>query len=462
MAGPAAGNYTSNGAPVGLAHHRTSTNKGGATPTDNLLTQSVKEPGTTFQPADIVVAGAIAVDHACDYVPPRESPDSIYPEPRTSNPAHITQSVGGVGRNVAIAAHYFNPHVLFCSAIAIDVAGEVVGHDLESHGLSSTGLKHFEDMIAVKTDIDVNFQATLKEVTTVSTAQYVAVNDSKKDLSVAMADVSILEKIRPYLITAQWIKPIQKYPKWLVLDTNWAPSGIATWLSGAQSMGATKVAVDPVSAPKSVRLFSREVVNLESPPVFPHHKIHVLAPNRHELIAMNDAARSNGIFETKAWWSVIDSLGIPAAGARAAYDSLVGKALVDGGVPQMSVQLLPLCPCIVVKLGEEGVLVTELLHTKDDRLRSAEEAKWIVSRSDGTSEIGGIHMRLFPATKIPSEQIKSVNGVGDTFLGTLVAGLAKNGRRVQDLIDVAQAASRLTLQSTDSVSERLVELKDAL
>jgi len=37
---------------------------------------------------------------------------------------------------------------------------------------------------------------------------------------------------------------------------------------------------------------------------------------------------------------------------------------------------------------------------------------------------GGVYMRLFPPVEVV-EDIVSVNGVGDTFLGVLVVGLAK-------------------------------------
>jgi pseudouridine-5'-phosphate glycosidase/pseudouridine kinase len=64
---------------------------------------------------DIVVLGSIALDLSCDYTPKGKGPGDItyskkktfdvVPEMHTSNIATITQSVGGVGHNVALAAH---------------------------------------------------------------------------------------------------------------------------------------------------------------------------------------------------------------------------------------------------------------------------------------------------------------------------------------------------------------------
>lgn len=71
-------------------------------------------------------------------------------------------------------------------------------------------------------------------------------------------------------------------------------------------------------------------------------------------------------------------------------------------------------------------------------------------------------MRLFPAVEeVEVEDIVSVNGVGDTFCGTVVAGLAsKQGRgRVEDFIDIAQRAAVLTLKSKEAVSPGLGTLR---
>lgn len=63
-------------------------------------------------------------------------------------------------------------------------------------------------------------------------------------------------------------------------------------------------------------------------------------------------------------------------------------------------------------------------------------------------------MRLFKAAEIvPEDEVVSVNGVGDTFLGALMALLARNkGSNVEDHIDAAQRASVLTLKSSEAVS----------
>jgi pseudouridine-5'-phosphate glycosidase/pseudouridine kinase len=55
---------------------------------------------------DMLVFGSLASDLMCDYNPLVHSKDSASPALYTSNPATITQSAGGVGYNVALAAKY--------------------------------------------------------------------------------------------------------------------------------------------------------------------------------------------------------------------------------------------------------------------------------------------------------------------------------------------------------------------
>lgn len=67
------------------------------------------------------MAGSVAVDLSCDYNPYKKSDTS--PQLNTSNPAKISQSVGGVGHNVALAAHRASEkaRVKFCSLVGDDM-----------------------------------------------------------------------------------------------------------------------------------------------------------------------------------------------------------------------------------------------------------------------------------------------------------------------------------------------------
>lgn len=76
-------------------------------------------------PVDVVVYGSVAIDLSCDYAPLSEksvSPsENISPHLHTSNIASITPSIGGVGHNVALAAHLVGGSVRLHSLVADDL-----------------------------------------------------------------------------------------------------------------------------------------------------------------------------------------------------------------------------------------------------------------------------------------------------------------------------------------------------
>jgi len=87
--------------------------------------QSAKAPSepnfVVESQADVLVAGGVAVDLSCDFTKPRSGDGS--PKLRTSNPASINQCIGGVGHNIALAAHRSSSRirVKFCSLVGDDM-----------------------------------------------------------------------------------------------------------------------------------------------------------------------------------------------------------------------------------------------------------------------------------------------------------------------------------------------------
>ncbi|KAI4736170.1 IdgA domain protein [Aureobasidium sp. EXF-12298] len=406
----------------------------------------------------VFVAGALAVDFSCDFAP-ISSAAGKQPVLHTSNPAKINQSLGGVAHNVARAANLVGDPVRLCSAVGDDLSGKAALDALTTEGLEGTGIK-------------------IREAR--STAQYVAVNDASKDLVIAMADMNILDEPaahpgQPSTTTSTssdtlndfWLPQLQQSkPTHLVLDANWQPSSLSRWLKAAKSISA-HVSFEPVSTAKATKIFQ---LPRQTPlQTFPNASIHLSTPNSMELSAMYAAASSLGFFERQDWWAVIDALGIPSTGARVAMTMATNSTLVDAGIPQQTIQLLPFIPTICVKLGADGVLLTQILPAGDPRLQDPASSPYILSRCfnlpEESSGVGGVYMRLFPAAeKVDEKDIVSVNGVGDTFLGTIVAGLAKRGKdaKIEELVDIAQKAAVLTLKSKEAVSPELSSLRSML
>lgn len=416
--------------------------------------QHITTESTQPQKTEVLVAGSLAIDLACDYTPFDNERAQIAPLPHTSNPGIISQSLGGVGHNVALAASYIGSEVLFCSVVADDLSGRAALATLEKEGLSNAGIQ------------------VLPATSGARTAQYVAINDAKKDLLIAMADMGIVELSEQQLdLEGFWEPLIQRSkPDWVVIDANWRPEVIAKWSSIARKNGS-RVAFEPVSTAKSRRLFGHDASGAGAAigpgNTIPNNVVSLACPNRLELAAMYSAAREALLFDSPGWWDIIDSMGLSPTGSRERLVYATSAALVDEGLPQQSIQLLPFIPCLITKLGDAGALLTQLLPPGDPRLTDPESAPYILARASASAEatFGGVYMRLFPpaATLAPNEVV-SVNGAGDTLLGVVIAGLAKAGSaaRIEDILPVAQEASRRTLTSAGGVSRELVDLRSSL
>ncbi|KAL8952345.1 MAG: hypothetical protein Q9222_001756 [Ikaeria aurantiellina] len=393
--------------------------------------------------ATIVVAGSLAIDLACDFLPAKGATSPVSPQLHTSNPAKITQHLGGVGLNVATAIKHLGTNVQLCSVTGDDEAGATVRTMLAAKGFAMSGI--------------------IQEPSA-RTSQYVAVNDGQKNLVLAMADMSLMETCADE-VEEVW-KPLieRSKPRWLVLDANWNPSALKQWIMHARAVGA-RIAYEPVSVAKSRRLFvSTPTIDFDLG-VLPNHTISLATPNHLELASMHTAAQEAGILERDDWWQVVDAMGLSSSGSRDKLAAITSDSLVNDGIPQQSIQLLPLIPTILTKLGNKGILITQMLRPGDDRLTSPAHSRFVLSRADpGHPTIGGVYMKLLPsAEQVPTAQIVSVNGVGDTFLGVIIAGLAKeNPRTLADIVDIAQQGSVMTLKNMEAVSPEIAKLKEKL
>ena len=176
--------------------------------------------------ADVVSAGSLAIDLACTYKPESQSTEIRVPQLATSNPAVITQSLGGVGQNVARAMHYLGTSVRLCCAVGEDAAGFAALEMLKKSGMQVAGVQQISGGAR--------------------TGQYVAVNDAKKDLVLGMADMDIQELVSEEF-DKMWKPQLELVrPQWLVIDSNWSPQALRKWITTGKTLGA-KIAFEPVS-----------------------------------------------------------------------------------------------------------------------------------------------------------------------------------------------------------------------
>lgn len=151
---------------------------------------------------NLLVIGSIAVDLSCD------SAKAV--ALHTSNPSRITESLGGVGNNVATAAHYVGARVRLVSAVGRDLSGDWALGKIKDVGLDPSGIQ----ILVGK-----------------STARYVAVNGSDGEMSVASADMSIFEDLDPTWWKAQLAN---SSPAWICLDGNLSADTIGAILEEAK------------------------------------------------------------------------------------------------------------------------------------------------------------------------------------------------------------------------------------
>lgn len=423
---------------VGEFHHSRKVSQ----PPSKSDTGSASQSAAIVPPkTDIIIAGSLASDLMCDYAPFSHSELDPQPVMGTSNPARFGSSIGGVGHNVAYAAHLAGASVVLSSAVANDPSGRSLLTGLERNGMTTSGI-------------------TILDTSEASTAQYVAVNDARKDLVLAMSDFSILS-CSSLESVEHWTSMIAAHePEWVVVDGNWSPAIFSRIVSAAKAAGKP-VAWEPVSTHKTTRILQQASRIIRPETVWPHHLIDLASPNAVELDTMWATASKSLLFESESWWHIIDQLGLPSAGARDRFLQVTDAHLVDQGVPQRTIQLLPFIPCIITKLGPNGCLLTQLLKHGDARLTDPDYAPYILSRSTyQNTNVGGVYMRLFPSAEVvPEAEVISVNGVGDTMLGVLMAGLVrKKGAHVEDVIPIAQRAAIKTLRSNDSVSRSVRDL----
>ena len=373
-----------------------------------------------------------------DYAPFAGSSAPVDPAAHTSNPAIINQTLGGVAHNIAKAAHLLGAAVQLHSVVGDDLSGRAALGQLENEGMSTGGIE------------------TLSQPS--RTAQYVAINNADKDLTLAMADMKILETIPPPTIT-HMLEKISAPPKLLVLDANFDADTLHKYLAIGRSSPATTTIFEPVSTAKALRIFPSTPDHNTSHPI-PHPIADIITPNELELAALHNHAYSLGFFDHPTWFAAIDALGIPPSGLRVPLAVTTTPAIVDAGIPQQAIKLLPFFPTILTKLGPNGVLLTQLLKADDPVLTSADESQYVLARcKTGDNKIGGLYVRLYPTEKVlKEEEVVSVNGIGDTFVGAMAAGLVQ-GRRVQDVVSFAQKAATLSLKSKESVSPELKNLK---
>ena len=405
---------------------------------DNLFASHTMEE---LVPADILAVGSTVVDMSFTYDPPQGSSDPLRPVNGSSNPANFSQCSGGTAYNMALAAHYAGASVLLSTVVADDFLGDFLLREMERVGLSTAAVVKLS-----------------KE--TARTGTYTGNYDTSKSLIFGMADISLMEH-STFRDEGYWQSLITKVaPKWILLDTCFAPDIISLIVKSAR-MSKARIFVEPVSVPLSISLIKSYPGIINSTSIYPDCFFDAVAPNSLELTAMYESTSSNGLFDSCKYKKLMEQLtgaNLKATLSKMSLPQNAQEAAFE------SVSLLPYFPAIITTLGENGCLLSKLSRREDTSTK--ENTAYLVQTH--SSAPATVFVKHYPAPSLISkEDIVSVNGAGDTFNGVLIAESILTSQSRGDeagflddaCIRFAQEAAACSVMHAEAVSPNIRSLR---
>jgi pseudouridylate synthase / pseudouridine kinase len=229
---------------------------------------------------------------------------------------------------------------------------------------------------------------------------------------------------------------------------------------------------EPTSVLKSVSILPAIAAAMR--PALCGSPIKFASPNLLELAALYKSACTDPweLTSHEYWWKTIDDFSIGSE-FRLSLDQLArqdagstsdGKTLsflVDQGVAQMAINLLPFFQHLVIKCGDLGVLLA-MRFPADNQTAWAEERTDVRRRqivAHGKAET--VVIKHYPAHKIDLKSVVSVIGAGDSLVGAILAALMQNlsafgnPESLDAIIKLGQSAAIETLRSPLAVSPLL-------
>ncbi|CCL99025.1 uncharacterized protein FIBRA_01034 [Fibroporia radiculosa] len=430
----------------------------------------IQAPSVSTQPshpsilpsADLVVFGSAAVDITAQASSATDSSIGVH----STMPGTVSLSLGGVARNVAEAAHRIlssRPTAELGTALLVSPIGR------DSFGRL---LVDETRRIGMRTDGFIQMDAARSAICNM-------VMDGHGGLTGGVADMGIVHTLEGNTALSALRG---HHPRVVALDGNLSQETLKSLLNYCID-NKTTVFYEPTSVPKSIRIFPAIAAALprlrssDAPVSF-------AAPNLLELARMYEEARSGPLELTahRHWWDIVDDMAIGSQ-FRMGLDQLARvnvddqdsskgtlSFLVEKGIAQMAIHLLPFFQHLIIKCGERGVIAAFRVSSEHGQSspwlqeHSNVRGRYIVCR--GKSSVGATVLKHFPALPIPKENIVNVTGAGDSLVGSILSSLLHTPTGFEDpvslenVISHAQKAAVLTLQSQYAVSPLLSSLHE--
>ncbi|ORZ30172.1 Indigoidine synthase A like protein-domain-containing protein [Catenaria anguillulae PL171] len=364
----------------------------------------------------------------------------------SSYPGRVTQTPGGVARNMTEALHRVCPgaNPVLVSATGGDVAGSMLVQSMAQLGLATHGVIQACDA---------------------RTAVYSALHTGQGELVTAVADMDILKS----QVTADRACKLvsESRASLVVVDGNVDDKVFGAVVDAcATSKVPAPVIFEPTSIPKSTAMpWLRGGVTYAT-------------PNTAELEAMANAWREA---HNRAWPEhVNDALvqEIPIEGVKSATQAAAGDNNEDGGmgVPELidsvmgsALVVTDRIPRLLIKCGAQGVVYIERL-TRDFREPKASwsmagelkpfvaHASWAWAGAFKALASDAMYVVGWSRPQKGGVKVKNVTGAGDTLVGVFVGGLSEHGcelGQVPAIVASARRAAERTVESDLAVSEEL-------
>ncbi|KAG6336097.1 hypothetical protein ID866_2994 [Astraeus odoratus] len=407
-------------------------------------------PSVEHKKASMVVVGCAAVDITSKI---QETSDI---SEKTTYPGMLSLTLGGVGRNIAEAAHRVlarpekgNAATLLVAPIGEDAFGKFIVDSTQSIGMRTDGLLSIAGQRSAVCNLLL---------------------DAKGGLQGGVADMELPQLWKG----TEAVRVLQDHqPQFLVLDGNLSTEAITSLVTEAIDLDI-RIFFEPTSVVKSSRILPAVAVNMDRTA---QSVISYASPNLLELRHMYDEARITfDLMSHDYWWKVVDDFALDS-NFRMELDKLAKKAiseespslgdlsfLVDQGVIQMAIHLLPFFHHLVIKCGELGVVtVMRLMHA--DVGAWLQERRCVTALSRNSTEI--VIVQHHPPVKVSPSELVNTTGAGDSLVGALLAMLIQhpatflNPGTLNSAMDIAQQAAIMSLRSSEAVSPLLSTLPHA-
>ncbi|KAG2120829.1 Indigoidine synthase A like protein-domain-containing protein [Suillus discolor] len=414
--------------------------------------------GQPLPNASLVVVGCAAVDITSQ---PLTDSDLGH---QSTFPGKVSMSLGGVGRNIAEAAHrVLSSHSDESSAATLLVS--LVGDDSFGRLLNEE-----TRMLGMRTDGLIPVRGGRSSVCSL-------LLERSGGLRAGVADMDLVRNMDGH-VAREFI--LAHKPKLLAVDGNLSPDTLKVVVSECLRNGVD-VFFEPTSVIKSASILPAIAGNLDQLAWSP---ITFASPNLLELAHLYQQAQLLNLTSHDRWWQVLDSLGLGSKfrtdldllsrKEASSHDTSRGNLafLVEKGVAQMAINLLPFFRHLVIKCGDLGVVVV-MRFTGDDAADSPwstestnHHRRYVVSHSPTSGDT--VVLQHFPAMQLPNNALVNTTGAGDSLVGALLAALVQSPKAfhstisLQRTIDIAQHAALLSLQSPLAVSPLLSSLHGEL